>query len=211
VAQAPTEHRDNMKRWGPLLFLLCLAGLAALYLHWQHPDSAANRWFQAVFSGTPNSTATTTTVPSVARQPVAAKPGSPATAAPVARGTLPPALAARVPEATAASVAPLSGDLTNLPPQTILENMRTTIRQYGSTLGGNPVGTNPEITSALQGDNPNKINFLKEDGNRVNSAGELVDFWGTPYFFHQLSGIEMEIRSAGPDKKMWTEDDLVIK
>ena len=89
--------------------------------------------------------------------------------------------------------------------------MRTRIRQYGSTFGGNPVGTNPEITKALQGDNPKQINFLKADGNRVNAKGELVDPWGTPYFFHQLSGNEMEIRSAGPDQIMYTSDDQVIK
>lgn len=89
--------------------------------------------------------------------------------------------------------------------------MRTTIRQYGSTFGGNPVGTNPEITGALQGDNPKQINFLKPDGNRVNATGELVDPWGTPYFFHQISGEEMEIRSAGPDRVMYTGDDLVTR
>jgi hypothetical protein len=105
----------------------------------------------------------------------------------------------------------LSPELANLQPMTILENMRRTIRQYGSTFGGNPVGTNPEITKALQGDNPKQISFLKADGNRVNGNGELVDPWGTPYFFHQLSGTEMEIRSAGPDKRMWTGDDLVVR
>lgn len=92
-----------------------------------------------------------------------------------------------------------------------MENLQTTFHQYAAMFGGNPVGTNPEITRALQGENPKQINFLKADGNRVNSNGELVDPWGTPYFFHQLSGKEMEIRSAGPDGKMWTEDDLVIK
>ena len=98
-----------------------------------------------------------------------------------------------------------------LPPGTVLENMRTSIRSYASTFGENPVGTNPEIARALAGDNPKQIVFLKDDGNRLNAKGELVDPWGTPYFFHQLSGTEMEIRSAGPDKKMWTADDLVIK
>jgi hypothetical protein len=77
--------------------------------------------------------------------------------------------------------------------------------------GENPVGTNPEITRAFQGDNPKQINFLKQDGNRVNTNGELVDPWGTPYFFHQLSAVEMEIRSAGPDRVMYTADDLVTR
>lgn len=99
---------------------------------------------------------------------------------------------------------------TTLPPETILENMRTTIRLYGATFGENPVGNNAEITKALMGANPKQAVFLKsDDGNRVNGAGELVDKWGTPYFFHQLSATEMEIRSAGPDRQMYTADDLV--
>lgn len=89
--------------------------------------------------------------------------------------------------------------------------MRNTVRQYGLMFGGNPVGTNLEITKALNGDNPKQVKFLGPDGNRVNQKGELVDVWGTPYFFHQLSAMEMEIRSAGPDKIMYTSDDLVTK
>jgi hypothetical protein len=113
--------------------------------------------------------------------------------------------------AVPARLAPLPPELASLPSATILDNMRTTFRQYRDRFGGNPVGTNPEITRALQGENPKQINFLKDDGNRVNGNGELVDPWGTPYFFHQLSAKEMEIRSAGPDGKMWTEDDVVMK
>ena len=64
---------------------------------------------------------------------------------------------------------------TTLPAATILENMRTTIHQYAAAFGENPVGTNPEITAALQGGNPKQVNFLKQDGNRVNGNGELVD------------------------------------
>jgi hypothetical protein len=111
----------------------------------------------------------------------------------------------------AAPVEPLPPELASIEPVTVLENMRTIIRQYGQMFGGNPVGTNPEITSALGGNNPRKINFLKADGNRVNANGELVDPWGTPYFFHQLSGTQMEIRSAGPDRVMYTVDDLVSR
>jgi len=78
--------------------------------------------------------------------------------------------------------------------------------------GGNPVGNNSEITKALNGANPKQANFIKpEAGMHINGNGELVDSWGTPFFFHQLSATEMEIRSAGPDRTMWTSDDLVIK
>jgi hypothetical protein len=90
--------------------------------------------------------------------------------------------------------------------------MSRAIRQYGEMFGGNPVGTNPEITSQLSGNNPKHINFLgARPGMRVNGNGELVDPWGTPYFFHQLSGADTEVRSAGPDKILWTSDDLVVR
>jgi hypothetical protein len=97
-------------------------------------------------------------------------------------------------------------------PATVLGNMRIAILQYGSRFGGNPVGSNSEITKALDGENPKQVRFLSEEsGLRINARSELVDYWGTPFFFHQLSGTEMEIRSAGPDRIMWTADDLVTK
>ena len=109
-----------------------------------------------------------------------------------------------------ATPAPL--EFTNLPPEAVLEQLRTTFRSYQSMFGGNPVGTNPEITAALNGGNPKQTQFIREDdGMRINSRGELIDPWGTPYFFHQLSAKEMEIHSAGPDRLMWTRDDLVVK
>ena len=115
------------------------------------------------------------------------------------------------PAAAPAEPVPETPESASLPAPTVLENMRTTLRQYAAALGENPVGTNPEITSALTGENPKQINFLKPDGNRVNPKGELVDTWGTPYFFHQLSAHQMEIRSAGPDRIMYTADDLVTR
>jgi hypothetical protein len=103
-------------------------------------------------------------------------------------------------------------EFTNLSPAVALDNVRLAIHNYGSMLGGNPVGLNSEITSQLNGENPKQVHFIRpEAGMRINPEGELVDPWGTPYFFHQLSGSETEIRSAGPDKIMWTADDLVAQ
>ena len=99
-----------------------------------------------------------------------------------------------------------------MPPLTVLDQARVVIHDYCSVFGENPVGTNPEITAALMGKNPKHINFVTpESGLRVNENGEMVDAWGTPFFFHQLSGKEMEIRSAGQDRKMYTFDDLVTR
>ncbi len=103
-------------------------------------------------------------------------------------------------------------EFTNFPPEIVLENVAHAIRDYASMFGSNPVGTNPEITAALNGNNPRQVNFINpEAGMRINSNGDLVDAWGTPYFFHQLSGTDMEIHSAGPDRIMWTPDDLITK
>jgi hypothetical protein len=99
-----------------------------------------------------------------------------------------------------------------LTPGTVLQNMRGVIRDYNGRFSGNPFGNNREITAKLNGGNLNQIVFLKpEDGMRINDRGELIDNWGTPFFFHQISGNEMEIRSAGADRRLWTRDDLVIK
>ena len=75
---------------------------------------------------------------------------------------------------------------------------------------GNPVGENVEITAALMGRNKLKYAFIPPDRPAVSSKGELCDRWGTPFFFHQLSGEKMEIRSAGPDRRLWTLDDEVL-
>jgi hypothetical protein len=99
-----------------------------------------------------------------------------------------------------------------LTPGVVLENMRGAVRDYAGRFDGNPFGINREITAKLNGANPKQVIFLKsEDGMRINDRGELIDNWGTPFFFHQISGSEMEIRSAGADRKLWTKDDLVIR
>jgi len=129
-------------------------------------------------------------------EPAEIVPGAPRTAA------------RRTPLENVAGPEPLPG----LTPAAVLQNMRSVVRDYGARFGGNPFGNNREITAKLNGGNSKQIVFLKEeDGMRINQRGELIDNWGTPFFFHQISGTEMEIRSAGPDRKMWTPDDLVLK
>lgn len=90
-----------------------------------------------------------------------------------------------------------------------IDNLEFTFRDYANALGGNPVGTNAEITAALQGDNPNQLKLETPGGSSINRNGELCDPWGTPWFFHQLSARKMEIRSAGADRMLYTEDDFV--
>jgi len=90
-----------------------------------------------------------------------------------------------------------------------IDNLEFTFRDFSNALGGNPVGTNAEITSALLGDNLKQVKLPLPEGSTRNEAGELCDPWRTPWFFHQLSGSQMEIRSAGPDLEFYTADDFV--
>ena len=81
-------------------------------------------------------------------------------------------------------------------------------RNYRTLTGENPVGTNAEIMEAVIGGNPKGAKLGPPEGQQLNPNGELIDRWGTPYFFHQLTKDHIEIRSAGPDRVMWNEDDL---
>jgi hypothetical protein len=83
------------------------------------------------------------------------------------------------------------------------------LRDYRTLMGENPFGTNAEIMRAVMGGNPKQSRLGPPEGQPLNAKGELVDRWGTPYFFHQMSRTDMEIRSAGPDLVMWTDDDIV--
>lgn len=75
---------------------------------------------------------------------------------------------------------------------------------------GNPTGTNAEITTALSGRNRLRLALIPSDHPAINPAGELCDRWGSPFFFHAESATRMDIRSAGPDRRMWSEDDVVF-
>ena len=73
----------------------------------------------------------------------------------------------------------------------------------------NPVGDNAEITAILTGKNRLGFAFIRPDHPAISRRGELCDRWGTPFYFHQISGYVMQVRSAGPDRQQWTADDIV--
>lgn len=81
---------------------------------------------------------------------------------------------------------------------------------YRFAYGENPVGVeNFEFTEQLMGKNAKKIVFINAESSAIR-GNELIDQWQTPYFFHAHSGQELEIISAGPDKKFWTSDDITL-
>jgi hypothetical protein len=74
----------------------------------------------------------------------------------------------------------------------------------------NPVGSeNTEITQQLLGKNPKRIVFIDPRCAALR-GNQLVDQWGTPFFFHAVSGQHMQVRSAGYDRQHWTADDVFV-
>ncbi len=146
--------------------------------------------------------------------PAAVETPPPDTAAvPVPPVTAPPAAVLPVPATGIPSPAKvLPGSVNEIPaaPEDISEDLSavdSAIRNFQAVLGENPIGSNAEITAALLGNNLKQIKLEVPAGSQLNGEGEMCDRWGTPYFFHQVSATEMEIRSAGPDRRMWTGDD----
>jgi len=199
-----------MTRWLPAV-LIFLLGAALLLLLWLTIAPSRAKQVQALPATRPMAAAPAKELsfPVIAGEtavPSGGSDNSPINEDLVSTGPHRAAPPASLENASGPEIAP------GLTPGIVLENMRSVIRNYSTDFGGNPFGNNREITARLNGGNPKQIVFLKEeDGMRINERGELIDNWGTPFFFHQISGAEMEIRSAGPDRKMWTRDDLIIK
>lgn len=70
---------------------------------------------------------------------------------------------------------------------------------------------NAGLTAFLQGENPDALAWIPPGHAAVGPQGRLRDRFGTPVFFHRLSGTRFEYRSAGPDRKLWSDDDIVVK
>ncbi len=98
--------------------------------------------------------------------------------------------------------------------QTVIQDLQVVdqlFQSYQWAFGRVPVGSeNRELTLQLLGKNPMHLIFIPHSHSKVSVTGELLDRWGSPYYFHPISGQEIGIRSLGPDGKLWSGDDVVI-
>lgn len=69
---------------------------------------------------------------------------------------------------------------------------------------------NPGMMHALAGANPDGLVIFPADHPRIDPERGLLDAWGNPFHFHMLSREQLEIRSAGPDGGLFTDDDLLV-
>jgi len=132
-------------------------------------------------------------------------------------GTVPPLPAPGVPDAaTVAAVLPGDktllgyGDPTQPPEQdlTLLHHCLDNFLLLAKGMKTQPLSANGEIAAALRGEGKVRMPFISPGNAIFNAEGLLIDRWGTPLFFHAEQAGAISIRSAGPDKTLWTADDL---
>lgn len=103
-------------------------------------------------------------------------------------------------------------DTLNSPDQSVQEDLQI-IAEFVDLLGkaglNYSVGDNADITAALTGTQyaGQKGHIFPRQHNALR-GGQLVDRWGTPFWFHANGPGKLEIRSAGPDKELFTPDDV---
>jgi hypothetical protein len=100
---------------------------------------------------------------------------------------------------------------TNFPPEndlTLMSRLMENSLLLLKSAANRPLSANEDWADLFRGKNGAREQFLPSQHIALNAEGKLVDRWAMPLFFHALGGGRYEIRSAGPDKKLWTSDDL---
>lgn len=140
------------------------------------------------------------------------RPAGEATYSPSASRPATAAAVAPEPELPPITVVPAASELgaallRKEDPAGALEAVEQLLYFYRQGLGENPVGQNEDVVAAMLGANAKRAAYLPADSPAIKD-GKLLDPWGTPYWFHPVSRDRMEIRSAGPDRELFTNDDL---
>ena len=100
---------------------------------------------------------------------------------------------------------------TNLPPEhdlTLMSRLMDNSVLLLKSAANRPLSANEDWVGFFRGKNSAREVFLPERHTALNAQGQLVDRWNSPLFIHALGSGRYELRSAGPDKKLWTDDDL---
>ncbi len=89
-----------------------------------------------------------------------------------------------------------------------LEQIQTALLSYNTEYYIMPPATdNASLIREITGDNPRHIPFAIFKTSDLNTAGELLDPWGTPLRVTR-DAVHFHITSAGSDKVFGTADDV---
>jgi hypothetical protein len=93
----------------------------------------------------------------------------------------------------------------------LLANSLTSFLAIHKQAGGRPLSANGEWSAALRGLRPGSTRWFDDSAPLFAADGRVIDRHGSPLHFHALGGMVWEIRSAGPDRRLFTDDDAVAK
>lgn len=88
-----------------------------------------------------------------------------------------------------------------------LQEIVTNFLQSIPTGSRPPLGPNEEFARAFSDPEPMGEAAIPPTHPAIRD-GEIIDRWGTPWFFHQESSGSVNVRSAGPDRRLFTPDDI---
>ena len=179
-------------RSSTLVLSLALLGVALLMWLWIRPRSDAD---------VARETETTSAVPA-SSTPIATASVTPSPAGDRTEGTAPPLPGESILRGYASPGSAPENDLTLM--SRLMDNFTLLVKDAADR----PLSANEDWAAAFRGVNPAHERFLPDQHVALNPQGQLVDRWNTPLFFHPLGNRRHEIRSAGPDRKLWTADDL---
>ncbi len=95
-----------------------------------------------------------------------------------------------------------------------VDTLRQIVAQYFEALQrrtGPPIGNDTDLARVLQGRNPLRLVVVPASHPMFAADGRMIDRFGTPYHIHARSSTAIDIRSAGPDRKLFTADDAVSR
>jgi len=99
----------------------------------------------------------------------------------------------------------------DLPPQndlTLMSRLMDNSLLLLKSAANQPLSANEDWAALFRGQNAAHERFLPDNSVAFNAQGQVIDRWGTPLFFHALGSGRYELRSAGPDAQLWTDDDI---
>lgn len=101
-----------------------------------------------------------------------------------------------------------------LPPRHDLELLRDALAglRQGAGKPLSPIGHNRDLARVLSGHNPQGLVWLPRNHPALDPAsGEILDRWGHPFWIHPWGDGLYSVRSAGPDGRLFSADDLALE
>lgn len=89
-----------------------------------------------------------------------------------------------------------------------LNDLVTGYLQSGLNDTSRPIGFNEDLVPTLTDRAALGDAALPADHPAIRD-GRLLDRWGTPWQVHPLASDLIQLRSAGPDRRLYTDDDLL--